>query len=29
MQPMMFETLATELVNKKPLPYKKLTREVF
>jgi transposase-like protein len=29
LQPMMFETLATELLTKKPLTYKKLTREVF
>jgi len=29
MQPHMFETLAKELVTRKPLTYKKLTREVF
>ena len=28
-QPEIFQNLATELVNKKPLPYKKLTREIF
>jgi transposase-like protein len=29
MQPFIFETMAKEMTTKKPLPYKKLTREVF